>query len=410
MNEYPTHLVFKKHTIKTFFLFVFLFFNIYPFKVGSVNLGFFCNIILLMFFAGYNNSLSYFLKKDIFYFSIFLFLFSIITYFLTLKIDSFLLARNVRIVLSTITISLLFDKLIYSKKQFVNILKLVLLVNVLVVIFQFVFPETRNFFAPIVGYDKKLVPFRSFGVFNSFDYAGFYCLFSLVVFSIVKDEKFKIFNSIAIIFSIVSCFLTSRTTMVFCIVLIFYLIYLNRNKIRFVHLLLAGYVIANVLIEYINLLILVLTVSFPDFGDYFGISIPQDVVIADSYGNDSANALMDDMIVFPKGYDLFFGLGLPPKNSDIGYIHLLFLYGLMGTIFIVLYHLYVFFKGIKILYKIREHYIYRVYFIFALLLIIYNYKLTFITGSGIYELFLILYLFIFYLKKSTHSSIFMDKN
>jgi len=400
MQHNLKHFNLSVNSFKTALLFIFIFINIYPFKIYGLRISLIINLFLVVFSYNFKTFLNFKKGAIIIYFAVLVTLFSIFTFITTGNIGQFILGRNLRILISSILIVLIFGKIVYSKEQFISVLKFVLFVNVLIVLIQFVFPDSKMIFASLVGYEKKIVPFRSFGMFTSYDFTGFYCLLSVLVFSLINNKKYKILNNLALLLSIGSCFLTSRLAMAICSLLVIYLIYINRKKIRVIHIVIGGFVIAKVLIKYIYLLILVLVVSMPQLGYLFNFPIPNSVGIENSYGINSASLLIGKMVFMPKSYYLLFGYGINPEGSDIGYVHLLFLYGLIGTSIILIFYTKIIYKGLKILKRLKNLELFKTYLFFSILLFVYNYKLTFITASGAYELFILFYLFILFLKQN----------
>lgn len=125
-------------------------------------------------------------------------------------------------------------------------------------------------------------------------------------------------------------------------------------------------------------------------------SITGDVELNSSYGASSSDILFDDMLFLPENkFSTFFGLAKDPLNSDIGYVKIIFMEGIIG-LSLILYTYYYIFK------KIKRHMRYIdfdknndfkiLYYFFCtliVLLLIYNCKLLLLYGRGFHDFFII---------------------
>lgn len=396
--------------MKSVLLFIFLAFNVYQFKIANIELTLIVDIILLITLL--NKKISNFNRTDysIILFSIGLIIYSVITSLVMNNWDLFLHSRNIRILTYSIFLVLLTKNMIISKQQFIKVFKLVLFLNVLSIIIQYILPETKIFFSEIIGYDKKIMELRSFGLFSSYDYAGFYSLLCLFLFSFFPDSKNKIFTFFGLLFSLIACFQTSRLTMILAGINIIMLIYFNRKKIKLIYIAISLPLIYYIFLKVGVTIVSIIIMSVPYlqentllYDSYFDSEILQ------SYGQASADVLLDNMLVLPDDQLLLFGEGIIPVSSDIGYIHLLFLYGIFGSIFIIGFYLKYIVKSLNHLKYINEVDLFYFYLFFSVLLFIYNYKLTFITASGTHELFIILVIFINNIKSNNEHKLYFHK-
>lgn len=329
---------------------------------------------------------------------VFLSVFSIITLIISPEPDyGYLMARNIRLLLSTLTIGLTFKYVFHSKDEFLKILGLVLLTHVSSIYIQLIVPSTKPYFANFVLYSKNLFDGRNFGLVNGYESTALLSLLAFTLYLATYFKERRLYYLFLALFALCSCFFISRTAilLVFIIGLFIAIFYHKYLKTRNMIVLLPIGLVAIIWLA--KLFIPLLFGSIPELREMFpeiAINYPMTDPEKTGYSKQSFTYLTSTMLVFPKGLPLIFGSGnIPP--SDIGYIKLLFLYGILGAITVVGIYLYMIFKTYKLVlinfsfYGIRYKMIIEVLII---LIIILNFKGLFFFTRIAHEIILLIVL------------------
>lgn len=305
--------------------------------------------------------------------------------------DSYAVGRFFRGLTNLILVSVIIKNLRFNQKQILYAIGFTLLFNVIAVYVQTLVPSTKPLFQSISGYEKTLFDLRAFGLFSSYDSAGFCACLCIVFWGLMYIAKKNIVYIAFSFLPLVACLMISRFSMLVAALcfLVIGSVMLRRTK--------PIYAISI-------FLPIALVVGYYFYDQAWFIieaSISGDKALTSSYSSSSSSVLLDNMIFFPDNIvSLFFGEGIDPTLSDIGYIKLIFMVGVLGTLFICWTYFYVF-KYLKKRYHRNlfvtdnDKMMYQFICAFIVLLFVFNSKLLFFYGRGFHDLFIIL-VFAFY--------------
>lgn len=384
-----------------------LFFNYY--NPVSVYLTLFIN--LLFFLALSMTKLRGGLSQVRLYQPIILMSFLLCLWVLVLMIsngsfNTYVFGKYFRVILSSILIMMVINILKPNILQLIKVLSFLFLAHVIFVFIQVTVPQLDVPMAKIFGFNREVsilnaMTIRKLGFSSSFDTASLISLASMIFFFLRYLTKPKTIYILLSLLSLASTLWISRTGMVLGVLIFglfsFYLIrkFKGRKRIAVMFFFTMGMLLAI----YLMLpLIAASTVSFLLESQSNGV-----VVSNDDYSTGSTftllNSLYASMQISWTGF--IFGLGIDPnyvtnRNTDIGYIKIIYHVGLVGTV--VLFYLHYHFYRTTV--RIR-----RVYFqnpnlvlisnfiiLYILLLSVMNVKSLEIYSRGAYELLLISFL------------------
>lgn len=293
----------------------------------------------------------------------------------------FVLNRTIRLLLSTIIIGLLGPLL--KKELIIPVLGQILSINVLVTLLFYFIPNSRNYIIAFSGYSKQILPLRSPGLFTGYDISGFYIniLLILLLHSNLLKSYPKI-KSFAILLTSLTTILVSRFSMLLAFIILLSSFFIYRKSMKkSLRIFIVGLTVSSVFI--LREFILTLFVStIPKLSELVpSLSKYNQAAVLNSYSTGTLELLTSDMIYFPTELNSFlFGLAQSPRLTDIGYIHLIFYYGLIGSIIIYCSYFLIILK------KNQQKIMYFV----LILIFLMHYKIPSISASGVHEIILIL--------------------
>jgi hypothetical protein len=330
-------------------------------------------------------------------------LYSILLLLITDSNESYVVFRNVRALLSIAILGTVFYNINIPLKGLLNIIIIVIIMHSIAIDLQMLYSPIKMYLAPIVGYNKELLPLRAFGLIGDYDSAGLLC----IIGTIISLQLLFHTKSIKYLFSGFLCsmsvFFTSRLNMLIllAILILASLLWLKsrRSTIKskifiIISSLIVGY--------YIVLLVIPLLYStIPLIKENFSLSNNQSIYIYDSsYGMGSQEYLLNSMWILPDEIaGTIFGTGYSPAKSDIGYVNIIFMIGLVGLLVLILFYSYLLRslrQSMKFLAKINNDNFYintSIYSLIAiiLLLFIYNIKLLYLFTRTFHEILIIMY-------------------
>lgn len=271
----------------------------------------------------------------------------------------------------------------FSEKEIDYGLALALLINVIFIYIEFFVPSTKDVIYSLLDTDKELkdVFLRSFGLYSSYDFTGL-CVNILMLYLYILIRKTKnVLLTIPFVGTFIASFLVSRLTMMVSSMISFLFLFEMYKRQRKTFLFLVFPII-----------------GFIGYQVYeYAIILIDSVNINESYNESSFDILKDSMLFFPDSIlECLFGTGLTQGGSDIGYVKLVFMIGIIGTVMIL--RLYI--KGYKMLPRVSDSYARLFLFSVMILLFAYNSKLLFLCSRGISDLFFLL--LIIYYKKAIY--------
>ena len=333
--------------------------------------------------------------------------------------------RHFRALISTILLGLVFYNLsinnILSSIRLVNILIAVLLINAIIIIMSIPIPEIKSYLAELYGFNKKFVELRSFGLTAGYDTAGYLCIIGAILSAFKVYYKASLWNSLIIIVFIVATFFTSRSSMILAVFLTIGIcavfILKGRGILKIISV---GYIIAGIYISIYYVLPLVLStfawgtlqVSNNDYTSNFAAT--------------NLSLWYETMWILPDNpVSVLFGAGEVVKTSDLGYVSLIFMIGVVGLAWVISIYMYIFFIA-RALHR-SEQYEYLktdvgrnilLWSLMSIILLMYviNFKNLYFLTRGYHELIIILFFFVLGLSRKVstdvggHTAINYEKN
>ena len=357
-------------------VFLVVFFNLYSFPL-SITLG--VDVLVCLFVLFSTSVITYGNKyiRNIIISAFFLGLYTVIVCFVNGSDSIYTIGKPLRFVFTLIVFAFLSTRFAkYSNKEIIIALVLALIIHLAFVYTEFFIPILKPVLFSYLDSEKEDIlnfPLRAFGLCSSFDGAGLIlCVFQALLWLLSLKEKSAFIFFLCLI-SFVGCFLVSRTSMlistIFMVLIIFS--FAKRNK---------------------KLLFLFIIPVFI-IGGYYVYGLASDIlstsIIEDSYRTESAEKLTGVMLYLPDSFlGVLFGTGDRTKDSDIGYINQIFMVGIVGMLWILslYYQTFVAIRKMRVQFKYESW----VLIIILVLLLVYNYKLSFLYSRSVSDVYFLL--------------------
>ena len=376
-------------------LFLFVFFNYY--NPGSVYLSLLLNICIftLICFRRCYVKASYFIV--VLPVIIFLYVGFLSLYFE--NVDLYIVGKYFRVSVSFILIYFIVKNAKFNVANFYNCIGSILLLHVVFIYVQVVFPSISIPMASIFGMSSADNFFsgyssRKMGLSSSFDTASFISILSFIFFTLSFKHIGKSKYLILALFSFGASFMSSRLGMVLA-VLIFLLLFVpaflkSGSKL----MLLLGVAIISV-VFYLSFDVIV-SIVLQSIGSQATNSAP---VLTEYGSTGTVDALFGSHLL--KLFELesleyIFGKAIDPDGTDIGYVKLIYHVGLIGTVLIVLMYFLAFIniKNMNFSTCRKAMVLQSFFLLFICITFLINYKSLELYSRGSAELFVLLYVFL----------------
>lgn len=265
----------------------------------------------------------------------------------------------------------------FQEADFEKILINLIVINSLFVILQVIFPDLQALYGSISGFDKGGVPLRGFGFTSGYDTSG---IISLIGLSLISGKK-NFSKSDRLFFGIIfiSLFFISRLTLSIGVLILIYLTYKKKAAIIF---LITCIIFSNVLFELLDPV----------------ISVLNEINFRNSY-NPQSGSILSKMFFFPEtSFELMFGTGRDVLDSDVGYIKIIFMYGVVGLLMAFIFYINIL-RQTYLNYNNKK----SIIFICAIFLI-FNIKGLFLFSRSIHEILFLFYIYVNIKNYETQSS------
>lgn len=219
-----------------------------------------------------------------------------------------------------------------------NSVAAVLLLNSVAILLQVTLVESQDAFAVIYEFTKSTRTLRGFGLTAGYNAAGFLATFGMLISIIMIWEgrihgRWVLYRHVAMLFVFaVSVGFTSRMSMLLASVVLavgFLVLILSRDKVLKIVGTAGASILAWGMIEFV-LPLYRSTVALTDS------PLAQDNEFVRTYANTSVSGTVDRMLVLPGGFhESFFGSGVNPGYTDIGYVSIIGAVGGLGLLFLV---------------------------------------------------------------------------
>ena len=312
--------------------------------------------------------------------------------------------RNFRAFLALGILGLIFYNIRIPIIKVVNLIIIGLLIHSSVILMQMKFPVLKSYIGPIVNYPTEFFPLRAFGIIGDYDGSGSLlvigAILSLIMFNYTGLTKYVACSFIFF----ASVIFVSRMNMLLMLIVMIVSVrkWLTRGKVN----LIIKFIISSLLIGsgyiFVKLVYPIIYYTIPFINQYFISSNIRTTNYSLSYGSGGQAYLLDSMWKIPESVTGFiFGTGLLPDDSDIGYVKILFMLGIIGSLLLFIFYGYIM-KIIKKKLKIINKCYPKTYnsyiknfakgFRFIILLIFFiNFKNLFLFSRSFHELIIILF-------------------
>ncbi len=276
--------------------------------------------------------------------------YSMIVYILAGSYDNYVILRNLRAFFSTLLIPIIIYNVPLDKSVILDTVINVLLLHALVVLIQILIPATKLYFGPLYHFDKSLSnPVRAFGLTAGYDIAGYLCIAGMILVLLSALYKTKNLRYIlsATIFGTAVIF-TSRVSMVVLLatVLFFSALFIIKGSRKLKSIGIISIIAITIVSGYYIIPIITNTITI-------GTSTAYAHRYLSFFAKTDIKATFNRMWILPNNeWNILFGCGMDP-HSDIGYIKLLFMLGIVGLSLVVGIYLLMLFRILRML-RIRR--------------------------------------------------------
>ena len=375
-------------------IFLVVFFSIFGPKIGIIDLSLIGSLIAIISLV----SRKPIIPKAFIVFYAFICIFTFYNAVMFLFHDStdyYLLLRNVRVLISSFSLGLFFSNLPKSKILVtLKIIVVVLSFNAIVTILQVLDPNLQILLKDIYGFTKSLRSIRAFGLTAGYDTSGYLSIigFLLTLFFIISSQRRIKWILLQLIFSI-SILFTSRSSMIlfsFIFLAVTFFFFLQRGQ-GFKLLSVIYFAISSLAIIYFLLPIFLST--FTIFNDYF-FWIPSSNYFV-YYARTDMTEWQNSMWLFPGNiFDLIFGMSIDVPFSDVGFVKIVYMVGIIGLFIIIGLYGYILrniWRVIKFSTDKNTILINWLFIIVLLIMILINIKNLYFFTRGFHELLTILF-------------------
>lgn len=388
---------------KSILLFLFVFVNYY--NPISVYLTLIVNIVLFLLFSFYNGNMIIRFNRYIIVFTFLILIWAMLIMVVRSNIDTQVLGKYLRVTVSTLLIMAICSASRATIKQLIDVLTVIFLIHIISIGMQSVFPQLDIPMANLFGFKRELTIIseyttRKMGCSSSYDTAALISVISMVFFFLQYVVRNKSIYLLLMFLSFLSCTRSSRTGMVlgifFFVVLLIVLFFKLKGKKRLV-------LILSLLCGITFSVYVILPVLFYSTGLF--LLKPEDnnsIISTSDYTTGTVIGLMSthlDAMKIPI-FDLIIGFGIDPntvpgKNTDIGYVKLIYHVGIIGLLLILLLYLYIFRQAVitkkKSDTQSNEFALSSFLILYVLLIMVMNYKSLEMYSRGSHDLLLIIF-------------------
>lgn len=208
--------------------FIFFYLAIFGPKIGSfIDISLFSNSFVFLICSGMNLKL-YLKVRPILLGIISLIAYSLLVALFCQTIDYLFVFKFIRALISVLAISTFVSTSKLELDEIYNCAATVLLVHAMVVIIgAVIWPRFQIIVRPLSGYIKDLIPLRSTGLTNGFDFSGMLCCFGILVTYFGKKCRL---STIKLLLFIIASIFTSRMSMLIMEGIVFYIVSINRRR------------------------------------------------------------------------------------------------------------------------------------------------------------------------------------
>lgn len=330
-----------------------------------------------------------------------LFCYSLYLYSFTATNDTYVMLRCLRALLSSVFLGFVFYNTDLKFSVIFDLLIAVLCCNALSILLQILIPETQYILSAIYGFNKNFAKYRAFGLTTGYDTAGYLCVIGAIL-SAAKSyyNNGRFIYIVTLTLFIVAAFFTSRSSMLLMLVVtltvLFFFLVKGGPALKGIASIYLFFILCA-LVFYVLPLLLSTFLGVTDLPFTYNIS---DINYNESFAQTNLEDWQQNMWIMPETLsDLFFGTGRNIESSDVGYIKLIFMIGIIGSVIVFISYAFLTIKMIKIQIGLKtkqmhhsELLIYASLFILIIIFIfIFNIKNLYFLTRTYHELIVIMF-------------------
>lgn len=382
-----------------FIIFVYLFINLY-FPISPI-LCTGLDIIFAVFIS--NNSVQNYSFKKYTKYAFACLVIATFSYLFSLSPENQVIFKYVRTLVSTIVVIKVAKNISIDTSKFVNLISVLLLMHVLMIGAQVLYPPLSEMIAPYFNFTRDIdmiqeMQLRKMGLSGGYDSASMLVVTAVILFYYQFFYKGKWIYLALSLLSMAMTLFVSRTGMLIALGANAYFAIRSlkqRGRVR-----IAG--ITLVAIGFFAFAYILIPILAATNGLMFDISTSANTDVSyftQDYreGNGSLYNLTGAHLAYLKDLSLrewVFGAGNSSK-SDIGYVQMIFQVGLIGLILIVSMHI----SMIRQLFKMKSNdssfnTLKTFLIVYILALFFFNYKILLLYSRGFYDFLILCYVYL----------------
>lgn len=322
--------------------------------------------------------------------------------------DEQVVLKYLRVALTVSLFVVIFGSGRISSGQIVKAINLALAFHVALILLQVPFPDLTYKTAPIFGFDREIeildqYTMRKLGASSSYDTASLFSLAALLFFYLQFERSRRMAHLMMAGAAFVATLMSSRVGIAFSIVIMLVIFIREFMKASFLWKSIAAFAMVGfVVFTYISIYPLVLhSLGYAELHSYdSGL-----LFAATDYGTTGTmDALMDDhLLPLQQPFeDLLIGFAIDPNTidrfTDIGYVKLIYHIGIVGTLAVLIAHIYILVAARRMSHGSRcnEDAVLVAHFLYAFVAIalIFNYKSLELHSRGVGDFVYLLFFFL----------------
>lgn len=332
--------------------------------------------------------------------TLFLAIYSVIISYVNGFPDNYVVLRLIRCLITSFCTGLFIINYPLKSEFIIKVISNTIGVHAIFIILQIIFPQLQTAMMALTGFDKSIFMLRAFGLSAGFDSAGYLCIIGLFIsiYSLIYN-KVSISSILYIYLFVLAGVFTGRSVMVIMIlvVILLNLYFLIKGKFLYKLFAIGNFGVGGYLA--FTFIVPLLVATLPFLKDQNLISIAtNDRDYSQSFASGSGDTLTE-MFFIPKSIvGILFGDAVNPLDSDVGYIKLIFMIGVIGLLLTVFVYIFMFIKAIILRATIKnstdvcDRIIYNSLISLIVCLFIFNIKTLYFMSRNFHEITLILFL------------------
>ena len=340
--------------IGSLFLFLLIFTQLFSHRYGVIDVSLIISGLFFLLISFPNFNIKY--DKNLLsllYILLLIFLYSLISFGLHERYDTFQIGRLARTLISLLILPTIIFYFKPSLKTFLNIVSLCIFFHCISILIQVLFEEqTIPIFAAYTGlselnyiYGDLFIENRGFGLCRSFDKAGLFACIGIIVnlYLYFSNKENRLLYLFLIIFSFIAGLFTGRTFMVIgtltALLAIFMIFFNSKSNFDRILIISASLFIFFFVIKENYQIVYASYIYFRTGEIISAINIRPSGIEGMGYYIGSLNVVMSFFKVPDTNFELFFGGQLiRSAYSDAGIIKIIYSLGLIGLILHLIFY------------------------------------------------------------------------